>query len=327
MHFFILQIIVPLTDSQKGIIFGIIATLLIGMQPIVANARPEIIDPFIYAGMTVVFEALVFLPFMIFERLSMKKSFKKGVISEEAFSSMMHGYKKNRWLLIFVGAAFGFGQILFFIGYRLAGSINGSLAQKSTIFFSLLFGAVILGETLKKSQLFFSALLFFGLILAVTQGTFNLLELNLGVVVLLILSSVWMLAHTMTKPIFDRKEATPSQVVFIRNSIGGIILFTIYFIFFPVQTLTGLSNPLFIFWGFAMGLTYSIGLFFWYKTLQNLEVGKASILVSPTPIATAIYATILLGEIFTVYHLIGTGIIIFSIVMIVKPRKKTTKSE
>jgi drug/metabolite transporter (DMT)-like permease len=125
-----------------------------------------------------------------------------------------------------------------------------------------------------------------------------------------------MLAHTLTKPLFQKKEAIPSQVVVIRNLIGAIILFSIFLIFLPLKFLNVLVNPIFLFWGFSMGLIYSTGLFFWYKTLSYLDVSKASILVSPTPIVTAIFATILLGEIFTVWHLLGMLIVITSIVFI-----------
>jgi len=307
--------------QKKGIIFGCLSVILIGFQPIVANARPSILDPYLFAAMTVFVEAMVFLPIMLLERRKIKTDFKNELISSEDFNSLLYGYKRNKKLLIYVGATFGIGQILFFIGYGLSGAINGSLAQKSTIFFSLLFGYVILQEKVTWKQIIFSCLLFFGLILAVTEGSFNLLELNIGVLVLLLLSSMWMMAHTFTKPLFDRKEVVPSQMVVIRNGIGFLILISTYFIFFPIENANLLLDPINLFWGFAMGAVYGTSLFFWYKTLQQLEVGKASILVSPTPIATAIYATLLLGEIFTVFHLIGMIIVVFSIVMIVKKPK------
>ncbi len=307
--------------TRLGLLYGIIAVFTIGFQPIVANARPDIIDPFIYAALTVLSEALIFYPIMILERRNIKAKKMKGLITGEELDSILYGYKKNKLLLLYVGFTFGVGQILFFIGYRLSGAINGALAQKSTIFFSLMFGFLILHEKISFRQILFSILLFFGLILAVTEGSFNLLELNIGVLVLLILSSIWMLAHTMTKPIFTKNEAIPSQMVVIRNAIGAIIIFSVYFIFFPIDVIQMLSNPLYIFWGFAMGATYGTGLYFWYKCMQYIDINKASILVSPTPIATALYASLLLGEIFTIFHLIGTIIIIFSIIMIVKPTK------
>jgi len=292
---------------------------MIGLQPIVANARPSILDPYLFAVMTVFVEAVVFFPIMLFERIKIKNS----NISDQEKNSLLYGYKHNKKLLVFVGIVFGAGQVLFFIGYGLSGAINGSLAQKSTIFFSLLFGFLILHENVTWKQIGFSGILFFGLILAVTEGSFDLLQLNIGVLMLLLLSSMWMMAHTFTKPVFDRKEAIPSQMVVIRNSIGFLILSSTYFIFFPLENAQLLLDPVNLFWGFIMGAVYGTGLFFWYKTLQNLEVGKASIIVSPTPIATAIYATLLLGEVFTAFHLIGTIIIVFSIVMIVrKPKNK-----
>ena len=70
-----------------------------------------------------------------------------------------------------------------------------------------------------------------------------------------------------------------------------------------------------------MGFVYGCGLFCWYKTLTYLDISKASVLVSPTPVITAIFATMLLGETFTVYHLIGTCIVMFSIYMIVREMK------
>ncbi|MBD3196620.1 MAG: EamA family transporter [Candidatus Lokiarchaeota archaeon] len=305
-------------NLRKGIISGILADIFIGFQPIVANGRPDIIDPYIYAALTVFFEALVFFPIMFIQRENIKKKHNNSIIDHQEFSSLMDGYKnkKNIFLLLIVGLVFGVGQILFFIGYDLAGSINGAIAQKSTIFFSLLFGYLLQKEKITKLQIIFSFFLFFGLILAVTEGSFNLIQINLGVIVLIFLTCMWMLAHTLTKPLFQKKEAIPSQVVVIRNLIGAIILFSIFSIFLPIRFLNILINPIFLFWGFSMGLVYSTGLFFWYKTLSYLDVSKASILVSPTPIVTAIFATILLGELFTIWHLLGMIFVITSIVII-----------
>lgn len=308
------------TNIRKGLTYGIIAVILIGLQPIVANGRPEFIDPYIYSVLTLFFEALIFCPVMLLQREKYKSKFEDNLINQQEFDLYLYGYKNNKLRLSYVGLTFGVGQILFFLGYGLAGSINGALAQKSTIFFSLLFGVIILKEKITKIQVIFSITLFFGLILAVTEGTFNLLELNVGVIILFALASIWMLAHTLTKPIFDRNEGFPSQIVFIRNIIGAGILFGIFIVILPLQIIEQLSNPIVILWGFFMGATYGVGLFFWYLTLKYLDVSKASIIVSPTPIVTAIFATFFLGEIFTIFHLIGMIIVIASIVIIMREK-------
>ena len=64
-------------NTKLGIIYGIIAVFTIGFQPIVANARPDIIDPFIYAALTVFFEALVFSPIMFLERKNLRKKYEQ----------------------------------------------------------------------------------------------------------------------------------------------------------------------------------------------------------------------------------------------------------
>ncbi|MFX1452763.1 MAG: DMT family transporter [Promethearchaeota archaeon] len=305
-------------NLKKGIIFGILACILIGLQPIVGNSRPIVLDAFVFAAMTMIVEAIVFFPLMIFERNKIRDNYKNELIGSEELDSLLYGYKRNKLLLIFVGLAFGFGMFLFFLGYQLAGTINGSLAQKSSVLFLLLFGFLILHEKISKKQILFSILLFFGLILAVTQGSFNLLTFNIGVLIIILLVCIWTITHTISKPMLDRKEATAIQMVCIRNAIGGLILISIYVLFFPKENLAIFSNPENYFWFILMGVVYGAGLFCWYKTLSNLEINKAAILTAPTPIVTAIFAAIFLGEIFTIYHLIGTSIILFSIIMIVR---------
>ncbi len=76
-----------------------------------------------------------------------------------------------------------------------------------------------------------------------------------------------------------------------------------------------------------MGTCYGAGLFMWYKTLSLIDASKATILYSPTPIITAIFSVFLLGALFTEYHLIGTVIVIISIIMIVKPKSKNNEEK
>jgi drug/metabolite transporter (DMT)-like permease len=220
---------------------------------------------------------------------------------------------------------FGVGRIFLILGYELAGAINGSLAQKSRIILALLFGFIILKEKITKKQIFFSIILFIGLFIAVSQFSFDFFNLNneiiMGVLILLLLGIIWTLAHTQTKrEIFDKKEATPLFIVFIRSSLGGIILISTYFLFFPLENVRLFYEPINLFYFVAIGLIHGIGLFCWYKTISNIDYSKGTILVAPTPIITAVLAYFFLGEIFTIYHLIGTIIIVMSIIVIVREK-------
>jgi len=307
---------------KKGLVFGVIGNFFVGFQPIIANSRPAALDAHIFASLTCLVEAIIFLPLIIIEKKV--KLAKNNNIRINHNTSMIKTWRKNIWLFLFIGIIFGLNQLLFFIGYDLAGAINGSLTQKTTVFFGLIFGFLILKERITKVQVIFSTILFFGLILAISQGSFNLLTLSLdilsGVLIMLLITCLWMFGHSITKPVFDRDEATPTQMVFIRNFLSGIILFSTYFLFFPIKNISLLFVPINQFYYISMGVVYGVGLYCWYKTLSYLDVSKATILFSPTPIITAIFATLFLGDLFTIFHFIGSVIVILSIVIIVKQK-------
>ena len=206
----------------------------------------------------------------------------------------------------------------------MANAIPSALALKSEIIFALLFGFLILKEKITKTQIFFSVVLFLGLIIAISKGNLNLLEFNIGVVILIISVAIFTFIHTLTKIGLNRNELFSTQIVFFRNLLSGTILLLIYIIVFPLENLWIVINPLNFLYFILMGLDYGFSLFFWYKTLSYIDIGKAAIINSITPIITAFFAFIILGEVFTIYHLIGLSIIIFSIVMIVREKEKTS---
>ena len=272
--------------------------------------------------MTCLIEAIIFLALMLIERKKIKSSIQIEPFNSQEFELILNGWKKNKRFLIYLGINFAIAQALFFVAYQLAGAINGSLAQQMTIVFALLFGYLINHEKISKIQILFVFILFFGLFIAITQGSFNILEFNIGVIIMIATTALWMLAHTITKPILNRNEMIPTQIVFARNTLSGLILISTYFIFFPAGNIKMLFDPINLFFFAAMGILYGFDVLFWYKSLHNIEVSKATILVSPMPILVAFFAYIFLGEIFTIFHLIGTMIIIFSIVIIVREKKE-----
>jgi len=309
-------------DLKKGLICGTIAVLGISLQPIIANSRPSVIDPYIFAAVTALIMATIFFPLFVLERHKLKSSLE--VNSDEKLYSLLNGWKKknNLKFLAIIGITFSIVPVLLFLSFDLAGAINSSLTLKSEVFFALLFGYIFLKEKrISKVQLLFCATLFFGVYIAITQGSFNLLEFNVGVLILLIDVALFTLVHTFTKSRFDRNELSPIQVVFIRNLLSGIILFSTYFIFFPLDRINIVFNPDYFIYYLLMGLDYSVSLYLWYKTLSYIQIGKAGVINSVTPIITALFAWIILGDVFTIFHLVGMIIIIISIYMIVREKK------
>ncbi|NVM02651.1 MAG: DMT family transporter [Candidatus Helarchaeota archaeon] len=315
-------------NLKKGIFFGTIMVILIGLQPIIANSRPAVLDAYIFAAMTCIIQALIFFPIMKIEKNTLDSCKEENPEEKSEVNSLLYVWKKHKRLLMYIGINFSISQFLFYLGFELAGSINGALAQKTTVIFGLLFGYLINKEEVSITQIIFSFVLLFGVTLAITEGSFNLLEFNVGVLIIFITTTLWMLAHAITKPLLVNNEATPVQLVFIRNGLSGSILLSSYFLFhlifqpilFP-EKINLLFEPINIFFFIAMGAIYGFDLFCWYKLICFVEVSKASVIASPTPIVTAFFA-IFLGEIFTIFHLLGLIIIIISIYIIVRERKE-----
>jgi drug/metabolite transporter (DMT)-like permease len=306
----------------KGVLFGLVSLIFVSFQPIIAVSRPAIIDAYLFAATTCLIEAIIFAPLTIIERKKIKSSITTNASENIEKNILLHGWKKRKNLIFFayIGINYAIAQILFFLAYQF-GAINISLAQQTTMIFALLFGFFINHEKIKIIQIVFSVVLIFGLILAVTQGSFNLLELNIGVLIMLVTVVIWDIGHAFTKNFFGRKETTPTQFAFIRTALSGLILISTYFFFFPLENIKFFFDPINQFYFVIMGIFYGFDLLFWYKSLSYLDFSKAAVVVSPMPLLTALFATMILGETFTIFHLIGALIIISSIIMIVRQKK------
>ena len=151
-------------NLKKGLLFGIIAIFTIGLQPVIANSRPKIIDPYLFAVITSLIEALIFLPVYILERRKLKVSIE--IETDEKLQlmnkSLLNGWKKvnSIKLVLIIGLTFSIVPVLNYIGFELAGAINSSLIFKSEIIFALIFGYLLLKEKVSKLQVLFCFLLF-----------------------------------------------------------------------------------------------------------------------------------------------------------------------
>ena len=310
-------------NLRKGVIFGVVGIFLIGLQPVIAIARPSTIDPIIFAAISALIEAILFFPIYLLERKKLKRESNLDDTTSHKNEILLNGWKqkKNILILIIIGITFSVVPVQLFIGYQLTGAINSSLALKSEIVVALFFGFILLKEKISILQVVFCGLLFFGLFLAITEGFQRVISFDIGVLIIISSVVLFTFVHTITKSGFDSGEIFPSQVVFIRNLLSSFILIIFYVIFFPLENfLIPFTDNNFYFF-LIMGIDYGLSLYVWYKTLTYIEIGKASIIGSFTPITSAFFSFVILGDTFTIFHLIGTVIVIFSILMIVKKKK------
>jgi len=313
-------------NLRKGLINGIITVLLIGLQPVISLSRPSIIDAFTFSTITVLFMAIIFFPVFLIERFRLKNLAKTE--SNDRIISLLGGWKQLRNIRLFIGIGIVFSivPVLLIVGYDLAGAVNSSLALKSEVIIALLSGYIFLNEKrISKIQIFFCIILILGLFIAITRGFVELFEINLGVLIIVLAVIIFTITHAFTKSGFDRNEISPIQVVFIRNLLSGTILLLTYFIFFPLEGLITVFSSGYLIYPFLMALDWSFSLLFWYRTLSYIQIGKAGAIMSLTPISSAFFSWIILGDEITYFHLIGISIMIVSIYMIV--REKNDRKE
>jgi len=153
------------------------------------------------------------------------------------------------------------------------------------------------------------------MILAITQGQFYLLQINIGVILILICAAIWMIGHSCTKPYLVYGKTSSSEIIIMRNLFTAVILVSAYFILFGNQIIL-IFNPQFAYFFIIMGAIYGTNLFFWYKLIGCVDVSIATILITPQLVVTAFFGSIYLGETFTIYHLLGLIIMMVSIVII-----------
>ena len=80
-------------------------------------------------------------------------------------------------------------------------------------------------------------------------------------------------------------------------------------------------KPEYLIYPFVMAVDWGFSLLFWYRTLSYISIGKAGVIMSLTPITSAFFSWIILGDEITPFHFIGIAIVIFSIYMIVREKK------
>lgn len=74
------------------------------------------------------------------------------------------------------------------------------------------------------------------------------------------------------------------------------------------------------------GTSGALFFLFWYKGLSKVEASVAGLFTSLSPVFTILLAAVFLRESTTIYHWIGTLIIVFSLLMISKGEKKKIKT-
>lgn len=314
-----------------GMVSGILCLFAVSTHPIITKGRPAEITSMLFSIYTVLFEVIMITPITLIESLILRNKRKKlnnkaSKDPEQTFPTNSDlKFSHHAWKFLIIGSVFALAQYLFFIGFETSDAITGSIALKSSTIWMIILGAVFLREKPSKVQLFFTAIIFVGLMYVISRGTFNLGNVNIGTVILIFVTMLWAIGHSITKPMLKSHIAIPSQVIFLRTLVSSIVLILIYLMTNPISvypTLFIILKPENFIFGVMIGIAYLIGHYFWYYSIKNIDIAISSGIQTVQPIITSILAFYILGEIFTIYHLIGLIWITVCILIILVDNRK-----
>lgn len=302
-----------------GVVAAIITVIAISTQPIISEKRPDSLYPVIFAIATVLFENLLIFPIALTHTIKQRKSHP---------GTLKWTIKKHWWRFLVIGIVFALSQIMFFYGFDASGdsgAVSGSIAMKSSIVFTVIFGWIFLKEKASVVQLIFTVIILVALVYTLTLGTFRVDEINIGTLTLFLMPFLWTIGHSVTKPILQQELVKPSQVIYIRTFISTILLLLYFVIFFPLSDLLLFFNWTNILFMFMIGLSYVIGHYGWYLSIKHIDLALSSAIQAPQPILTSILAYWILKDTIEFYHYVGLAVIFLSILLILYDKHRLSK--
>lgn len=280
-----------MNKETEGTLLAFLGMFLYGIEPVVIKANPT--NPLSFAAFSALIASLILWPIVL-------------------LTSRWKGVKENPQCIPRAFLVGVFGTALAYIAYsygaRLSTAINASLITRAEVLFSFVLAYVFLREKIAKGQIFWSLSILVGLFLVITQG--KAIVPRKGDLLLLLVPLFWQSGHVIAKKL----PYNPFLIAAFRNTFGGILLLLLAF---P----SGLE---FSKLAVAEGIILSFGQVIWYLAIKRINLSKATAIITPAP-AVAIGVATLLGEEFTVYHLVGFVLITIGTFMVsrIKSELKT----
>ena len=274
-------------ENSKGILLVIIASILVGVSPIIvklAYLKSETIS--IVGIKAISISVLVFL-YLLFTRGVFR--IEKKLVSKIALVGILAGI---------------LGTLLFTYALKSISAINASLLSNLQPIFVIIVAFLLIGRKEKLSRMaYFGIFLMLVSSLAITSGSWNnLLNLNFGTIgnIFVILAViVWACSDVIVKKYF--RNTNSALVVFYTYLIASVF----FLIFFFRETFINWN-----FWAIVLGALHGLQVILYYEGLKIIRVSKASALGLFIPLVSILLSFLVFGEVISGLQIIGTGVLI-----------------
>ncbi len=232
-----------------------------------------------------------------------------GIVNE--FKKLKKIPTSHIFLLIIIGISSGvIAPLLSLWGLKMIQASDASLIGNISPIFLAILGIIFLKEKVSRNQIFGSIAMLIGVAFIATHGFSVPLKLSGGYVFIIAAGFFYSISDTIFKKYLH--HISPELVIFIRNFIGSLVLFTVVpFLFGFSHDITPLSNKHILI--FLCGYVFFgifLGQLLWYKALDIISITINSVIALTYPIFGVFFAWLILDEKIMMYHFWG-GTLIF----------------
>ncbi len=213
-----------------------------------------------------------------------------------------HEFKvKSAHINIFV-ATFIIGVVFYalvFIGIQKTTAGNASIISLMEVFFSMFILRLWKKEFLTKPHIVGAILMVMGAFMVLFQEG---LQINSGNAIILAATALPPVGNYFAQK--ARQQVSSFMIMFIRSLISGIFLLLLSRVFGPFPSFSVLAHSaiyIVLIGVIFMGLTK----IFWMEAIHRIPITKAIALESVGPLSTMVFAYSILGEIPSVWQLLG----------------------
>lgn len=237
-----------------------------------------------------------------------------------------HKVKQNGWMYLFLGAVgvCGFNS-LFFLGMKFTAPVNGALIMATNPIVTMVLARWILKTTISREQGVGAVLSLLGVILVLTQGSFQVVEhlqFSAGDLIILAGNVCWALYGVMGRGYL--RNSTALETTTYPMLVGALLLMLVTWIQ-PQQTALA-EIPAAAWLGIlfmAIGTTV-LGYLWWNQAIAAIGANRTAIFFNLVPVVTML-TSFLTGHSITWIQLAGALLVISGVVTTNGQMKRFTR--
>lgn len=265
-------------------VFGCL--VLLGVLPILSNARPSGSDGLVFALLLTFWQLVAALPLFLREsRAGAGVPLVRGASGRDGLIALA------------TGTMFALATWVYVVTAEKAGAVTMIIALQAYPFTAMALEALFQGKQRNRAEVGWTVLMVAALLALVTGGSLDPRLVSGWAVLALAVPVLWSVAHLLLKGLLEQRPVTPNQVTLSRLAISGAVLLALVLGSGRGSDLpTALADPRLQAAAAVMGLAYYLELVLWFGAIRHIDVSLGSSITVPAPAVTMLVSWAVLGQ-------------------------------